>query len=372
MPATTNNGSSAQPAASAAASVAPQTEVNELNQRELLDKVSLDFLDGPPPVQKPEAQKAVKPEKAEAPAATVEEPAPSQEEQETPVEDQDPGDEAPEKVFESDAQVPDWLKGALDKLPEGHWSRERIPKLIEKALEKSKTLAEKEARVAELEEKLAEVRATEPASAGLADARGTFRNIEDPAQIQANLKAAEAWYQWAVSVKPDEFGSIPNPETKDGEDWTLADVHRRIQESDHIRRAAKAQLDYLNDYGKTHQEVKKQFPALFDLKSEERKLAQYFMDKMPWLDSRGDKEAILARLVLGEQVLQKRAKGVQTVDVSATATPKAAAPAIKSAPVVSSAPLRTAGKAPDLNELRNRIQQGDHAAREEMAALFLS
>jgi len=367
-----NHGSSTPNAVSAAPGVAQQTEVNELNQRELLDKVSLDFLDGPPPAPTPEAQKTAKSEKAEAPAASVEEPATPQEEQETPAEDQDPGEEAPEQVFESDAQVPEWLKGALNKLPEGHWSRDRIPKLIEKALEKTKALAEKEARVVELEEKLAEVRATETASAE-SDVRGVFRNIEDPAQIQANLKAAEAWHKWAVNVKPDEFGNIPNPETKDGEEWTLADVHRRIQESEAIRQAAKAQLDYLNDYGKTHSEVKKQFPALFDLKSEERKLAQTFMDKLPWLDSRGDKEAILARLVLGEQVLQKRAKGVQTVDLNTTTTPtKAAAPAAKSAPVVSSAPLRAAGKTPDLAELRNRIQQGDHAAREEMAALFLS
>ena len=213
MPATSNNGSSTPAAPSDAKGVVPQPEVNELNQRELLDKVSLDFLDGPPPVQTKEAQKPQ--EKAEAPAAVADSPETPQEVQEPTNEDQDPGDDAPERVFESDAQVPDWLKGALDKLPEGHWSRERIPKLIEKAMEKSKILAEKEARVAELEEKLAEVRATEPASAE-PDARGTFRNIEDAAQIQANLKAAEAWYNWAVNVKPDEFGSIPNPETKGG------------------------------------------------------------------------------------------------------------------------------------------------------------
>lgn len=368
-------------AASPAAPVPAPAPQTALSAKELQD-VSLAFLDGLPDEKAVPAATNPPAEAAAPDAATV--PETAQPEAAAPVTDEaspettgeitDPGDAHVEQVFESETQDgPKWLSELMDKVKDGKpmpkWGPKRIKEIVDKALEKNAAYRELEARNVELEE---QANALTTREVPKHDVRGALAKVTDAEQLKQHQNHAQSWIDWATSVTPDESGLVLNPVDPNGEMWTLEQVHRKLAEENARARAAAAQLDFLAKSKPAKEEVLKVLPAMLRKETAEHKIAQRFLDSLPWLEQEGNRDAILARLVLGEQAIQKRANGVHTVDVT---TAKPAAPATKTTAskpaAVSTVPVKS-GNAPfDITELRNRKAAGDMSVQRQIDEAFL-
>lgn len=294
---------------------------------------------------------------------------------------EDPGDDSAETTLAT-ADGPKWIKDLLSGLPDGampDWAPKRIVELVERSVAQNAAVREKDARIAELEEAATALRTDQPASF-TGDPRGEFRKVTDPAALQNYLQSAQSWIDWARTVKPNEAGEIPNPDDTNGEAWTPAQVLARSQWAMGMKDGAQAQLTYLSGSTQTRTEIKKALPALYDSKSPEHGLAVQYLSTVPGIDHLPDRDALIARLVLGHQALEKRLKGssaatAQTHGASTgnagnpnTTAAASASPPVGKAPAV---PLKSTSVPTPMTSLRKAAATGSKDAQREISRRFL-
>jgi len=263
---------------------------------------------------------------------------------------------------------PEWLEKVREQIAETGevpaWFFERAATPLIKE-------AEKNAKIRELESELVALKETAEAKPTIVvdNPDNAFAKLS-PEELKSNETHFAAQRAWALrhlttggTAGDKEYG----PEE-------AADLLLQAEQAIDLIKEAKTE----SESRRTHFEkvAKVAYPDLAVASSELRKKVDAIKIAKPSLARLVDSDTIIADMLEGQKLREARAKGIQTINVSAKPKPvasangnyKTASPIAGAAPRV---PISPVNSAPDIDSLRKQALNGSEKAQAALAAAFL-
>ena len=262
---------------------------------------------------------------------------------------------------------PEWIEQVRQKIKETGvvppWFFERAAATLMHELEKNAKIRALEAEVSELK--------------SATDAKPTVV-VDTPDNAFAKLTAAdlqqnETWFNQrrAWALRNLTTGGIVGD--KEYTPTDAADMLLEAEQAIDLIKSAKS----LAEQRRTHFETvaKVAYPELAMAGTELRKQVDALKASKPAYARYADSDTDLADMLAGRKLREDRARGIQSVSITAKPKPAAAAMNGKTvSPAVGTVPkgaIRPSSAAPDLGTLRKQAQEGSERAQNALAALFL-
>ena len=177
----------------------------------------------------------------------------------------------------------------------------------------SDAVAEREARIAELEAKLTQTTPASPAEAPVPTSAETpLAHVENAAQLQEEIARAKRIRAWAIThwdgVDPETGDPVEVPDGKGGTRVaTAAEIRSHFSRCDEVlNEHAPARAEFLRQRTEQIELAKTEYPALFDTKSDEHRLFQQVLQALPEIRRFADPEVFVGEWLEGHRARMQR------------------------------------------------------------------
>ena len=180
----------------------------------------------------------------------------------------------------------------------------------------SDAVAEREARIAELEAKLTQTTPATPANPAEApvptSAETPLAHVENAAQLQEEIARAKRIRAWAIThwdgVDPETGDPVEVPDGKGGTRVaTAAEIRSHFSRCDEVlNEHAPARAEFLRQRTEQIELARTEYPALFDAKSDEHRLFQQVLQALPEIRRFADPEVFVGEWLEGHRARMQR------------------------------------------------------------------
>jgi len=197
----------------------------------------------------------------------------------------------------------------------------RINKLTDRAKTAEETsakavsdaVAEREARIAELEAKLTQTTPASPAEAPVPTSAETpLAPVENAAQLQEEIARAKRIRAWAIThwdgVDPETGDPVEVPDGNGGTRVaTAAEIRSHFSRCDEVlSEHAPARAEFLRQRTEQIELARTEYPSLFDTKSDEHRLFQQVLQALPEIRRFADPEVFVGEWLEGHRARMQR------------------------------------------------------------------
>jgi hypothetical protein len=177
----------------------------------------------------------------------------------------------------------------------------------------SDAVAEREARIAELEAKLTQTTPASPAEAPVPTSAETpLAHVENAAQLQEEIARAKRIRAWAIThwdgVDPETGDPVEVPDGNGGTRVaTAAEIRSHFSRCDEVlNEHAPARAEFLRQRTEQIELARTEYPALFDTKSDEHRLFQQVLQALPEIRRFADPEVFVGEWLEGHRARMQR------------------------------------------------------------------
>jgi hypothetical protein len=177
----------------------------------------------------------------------------------------------------------------------------------------SDAVAEREARIAELEAKLTQTTPASPAEAPVPTSAETpLAHVENAAQLQEEIARAKRIRAWAIThwdgVDPETGDPVEVPDGNGGTRVaTAAEIRSHFSRCDEVlSEHAPARAEFLRQRTEQIELARTEYPSLFDTKSDEHRLFQQVLQALPEIRRFADPEVFVGEWLEGHRARMQR------------------------------------------------------------------